>query len=540
MGRHSLWMSKVALQVSLILFVGGVTFGGVVVGSVAAYAATTPGKLPGFEGGAELVGRGVRYSSPVIAEIDGDTEDGKEIAVSTPDGILNVMKSDGTLLWSARLPNADCSEASSSNKAYGAPAVGALFGDGVQYVVAPYGGLGSRSCDGGVIAYRGSDGAVKWKFSTQAWAKKNKYGSSMFGVFGTPALADVDGNGKLEIGFGSFDRNVYLLEANGSVRWFYNAADTVWGSPTFANVDSDSNLEMIIATDISKNDRLVPPTKNGGFLYAFKTKKLPTRSKRLGFRNPKAFVWMTYLDQSLYSSPVVADVLPSNPGDEVVIESGCYFKRPSGKQYGDWIKVLDLKTGKVLKTLNAIACSPSSPSVADIDGDGQLEIVATTSGAKGLGGDGFSRVSAWKADNPDPIWSVVPYGTSSNDANGGHFLSPVIADLDGNGSLEVAVSNNGGVAILAAATGEQLSCPNSSCSGMGPFSQGAATNNTPAIGDVNNDGKLDLVAAGGSAATGKIYAWTNFSDSLGSDPGPDAANLTPWAMWRKNPARAAR
>ncbi len=528
-------MSNKTIRVSLTLLVGSALFG-----AVGAFAATTPETLPGFEGGAELVGRGVRYSSPVIAEIDGNVENGKEIAVSTPDGILNVMKSDGTLLWSARMPNADCASASSSNKAYGAPAVGALFGDGVPYVVAPFGGLGARKCDGGVIAYRGSDGTVKWTFSAQAWAKKNNYGSRLFGVFSTPALADVDGNGKLEIGFGGYDRNVYLLEAGGAVRWFYNAADTIWGSPTFANVDSDSNLEMILATDISKNDFIVPKTKNGGFVYAFKTKRLRSKSKRLSFRNPKAFVWKTYLEQSLYSSPVVADVLPSNSGLEVVIESGCYFRKPSGRHYGDWIKVLDLKTGKILKTLKTIACSPSSPSVADIDGDGQLEIIATTSGSTNIGGDGFSRVSAWKADNPEPIWSVVPYGSNRNDSGGGHFLSPVVADLDGNGSLEVVVSNNGGVVILAAATGDQLSCPNSECEGLGPFSQGGATNNTPAIGDVNNDGVLDLVAAGGSSTTGKIYAWTEFALGLGSDAGTGEAYATPWAMWRKNAERTAR
>ena len=487
----------------------------------------------------------MRYSSPVIAEIDGDATNGNEIAVTTPDGILNVTKSDGTLLWSVRLPSADCTGSTSGNKAYGAPAVGELFGDGVEYVVASYGGLGARTCDGGVAAYRGTDGAIKWNFSTQKNAKKNGYGSIMFGVFGTPALADVDGDGKLEVGFGSFDRNVYLLEASGVVRWFYNAADTVWGSPTFANVDSDSNLEMIIATDISRNDRLVPATKNGGFVYAFKTAKLTSngsaaKSKRLRFRNSKAYVWSTYLDQSIYSSPVVADVLASNPGKEVMIQSGCYFKRATGRYFGNWIKILSLKTGKVLQTLPTLTCSPSSPAIADIDDDGVLEIVATTSGATNLGGDGFSRVSAWKAASQTPMWSVIPYSNLRNDSNGGHFQSPVIADLDGNGSLEVAVTNNGGITILAAQTGEQLSCKSSfECNGLGTFSHGSSTNNSPAIGDVNKDGVLDLVAGGGSSS-GKIYAWTSFADGLGSAAGSGTAYATPWPMWRKNAARTAR
>ena len=154
--------------------------------------------------GVVLSGGDVQFSSPVVADIDGDPSNGLEAAVESADGTINVVKANGQPLWSASLPNRRCTAARNNNRAYSSPAVGILYGDGVPYVIAGYGGLGARACDGGVIAYRGSDGAEKWRFSTKKFARKAKFGASMHGVFGSPAVADVDGDGKLEVGFGSF------------------------------------------------------------------------------------------------------------------------------------------------------------------------------------------------------------------------------------------------------------------------------------------------------------------------------------------------
>src|SRR5690606_25084990 len=155
------------------------------------------------------------------------------------------------------------------------------------------------ACDGGVVAYRGSDGKERWRFSTKRFARKARFGTNHHTVYSTPALADTNGDGTLEIGFGSFDRNVYLLTASGRVRWYYNAADTVFSSPAFVNVDSDRHLEMVIGTDISRNRALRPPTRDGGNLYALKTRRPRGRSKRISFRDRRAYAWLRPLDQVL-------------------------------------------------------------------------------------------------------------------------------------------------------------------------------------------------------------------------------------------------
>ncbi len=489
--------------------------------------------------GALLSGKPVTYSSPVIAEIDGDSSNGKEVAVGGSDGILYVYKADGSQLWSKKLPISGC--ARKTNTILSSPAVGELFGDGVPYVVVGYGGIGMQRCEGGVAAFRGSNGAKKWLLNLRRYSRKAKFWAINHSVFSTPALADVDGDGQLEIGFGSFDRNVYLLNADGSVRWFYQAADTVWSSASFASIDENSSLEMVIGTDISQNKLLKPPTPNGGYMYAFKTAR--TKSKSLYFRSAENYHWQSEFDQVVFSAPVIADVISENAGAEVIVQSGCYFPEGTNNKRGRWVKILSLSSGSVLRTLEIATCSASSPAVADLDQDGVLEIIVTVNGSKSLGGDGSGRILAYKPESSQTLWSVVPRSQGRNDAFIGHFSSPVVADLDNNGSLEVVATNASSLVILNGQDGTQLSCDDKECSnGKAAFRAAGGMRGTPAIGDLNGDGILELVTAGAARSSGKngaIYVWTNLQNILGSASGPATPNSSPWPMSRGNSNRTA-
>ena len=521
--------------------------------SFSAVAQDNPDALPGWVRGTSvgsdgkeiqgitLNGQAVLYSSPVIADVDGNPGNGLETVTGTSDGIISVHRADGLLLWTAELPNHSCNKAGDTNKLLASPAVGDIFGNGVPHVVAGYGGVPNRSCEGGVIALRGTDGQVAWNFSTNKNAKKFKYGVPVgYAVVSAPALADTDGDGKMEIGFGSFDRNVYLLNADGSLRWFYNAADTIWGSAAFANVDRDPKLEMIMGTDISANKRLKPVTKNGGFVYAFKTES--RNNKRISFRDKSAYVWQSYLPQVMYTSPVVADVLPS-AGDEIIVLSGCFFPQGSNNKDGKWIKILKGSTGKVIQTLPINACSSSQAAVGDIDDDGKLEIVATVNGAKNIGGDGSSRIVAFNPEDTTPIWSIIPYDKGRNDEYGGNFMSPVIADVDGNGSLEVLAGNGESVSIFNGRDGAALTCQTRGC-GDKPFilETGGTLHSTPAIADVNLDGVLDIIAASNDKTSNKggLFGWTNMQDFITSPAGNQSPNSAPWPMYRGNANHTAK
>ncbi len=503
-------------------------------------------------------------SSPVIADIDGNPSNHKEVAVVTGDGYLHVRKADGSALWPPvpLLPSPCTLPQSDDLGGHSTPAVGELLGDGVPYIVVGYGTILPSNCDGGIVAVNGKTGQIAWRFSLRTWGQQEyNYPEPMYGVVNGIVLADADNDGKMEIAFGGLDRNLYLLSAvspNGyKVRWYYHAADTVWSTPIFYNVDNDPDLELIAATDISANPSLIPPTQDGGFLYAFDAAE----------RNPKriapfsGYIWRTFFDQTLYSSPAIGDVLDSNPGNEIVIGSGCFFPESSIEtpitKRGRWVKIIRPNDGAVLQTLNAPECVESSPALGDIDGDGKLEIVVNV-GWQGDDGIPHSETIAWDPENPTPKWRAIPYSANYdidpnkrfNDPNGGSFQSPVIADINGDGILEVITANFWSVVILRGYDGVQLTCDLSPYCGTRPSLYAWYTlKSTPAVGDINGDGILDIVIGGGHIfvngpnasppITAHLYAWTNLASVFPPQPVPSgyqtqAAYSAPWPQFRRS------
>ncbi len=453
--------------------------------------------------------RGLGGTRPVAADINGNPSDGLEIAVTTTDGHLHVFSSSGTLLWSAAAPNAGCAAAPLTDKLYTSPVVGDLFGNGTPHVVIGYGGFRGKPCDGGIAAYNGATGERVWTFSIKDWAKRKAFFAFRNSVYATPTLADVDGNGRLEIGFGSFDRNVYLLNSNGSVRWYYNAADTVFSSPAFADLGGGPDLEMIIGTDISKNTRLKPPTRNGGYLYALKAGVDVAPGTVFTFRSGAIQEWRRSFNQTIQASPVVADIIPDSPGLEVVTGAGCFFPQGRGDRKGKWYKVLSASSGRVLRTLKVTACTPTGPAVGDINGDGLPDVVATVSGSATTGGDGTSHLIAWTPATNSILWDIQPRLGKRTDSRAGELNRvPVLADLTGDGIPEVLVNYHRGVVIVAGATGVQYTCDSSNCSK--PLLQtDAILQGSPAVADTDGDGRLEIIVLGRRHKQNSVIRWQN-------------------------------
>ncbi|MCB0329145.1 MAG: VCBS repeat-containing protein [Bdellovibrionales bacterium] len=496
------------------------------------------------------------FSSPTTYDLDGDPSNGKEVIVATANGRVYAFHLDGAVYWQATTPNFDCPNAGPTNKVLSSPAVGALRGDGVPYVVIGYGGIGVSSCGGGVVTLNGRTGEQVGVFNV----KKDSPSENIYTVFSTPGLYDTDGDGTLEIGFGGFSRKIYLLANNGKkLIWSLITGDTVWSSPAFAKFNGELNASMVIGTDISRNDRLIPPTPNGGYLYRLQTvfgtsgtgrvctkiknkrkkkrciKRQQTRSTRgetkyFGFRDAGAYDWYEEFDQTVFSAPIVAELLPDVNGREIVVGTGCFFPQDSSDKRGKSIYIYS-NGGKRKQTLDAPGCNESSPTVADLDGDGDLEVVATFNA--GGSNHGLGYVVAWEPVTGIELWRTAPVN-SGNDSNGAFKMSAIAGDLNGDGADEVVVLNSGAAHILNGRTGSPLTCDSQICrGGEARLRVGNTGRNTPVMTDIDGDGDLELLVASGDT----VYLYDDFTNVLGSQAGSNSPFSTTWPEWRGNPAK---
>jgi hypothetical protein len=405
------------------------------------------------------------WSSPAVGDINNDGD--VDAVMSTPGGTVVAVSSSGATLWRTKIPRIDCPDAPSSDRVYSTPAIGSLSGDGRQQVVLGYGGFKGKDCEGGVVAFHGDTGEVAWNFRISRWSRNKKVWVYRNSVVSTPLIQDLDGDGYQEVVFGSWSRYVYVLNHLGKVNLAVHTADTVWSSPIVLNTAPRKTI--VIGSDISRNDAL--KTKDGGNLFFID----PLSSRSLiGFPDSTRVLKTVYLDQVLFSSPVVADVDPNSTGDEVIIGSGCYFK---GK--GSWVKVVSATTGKVLHTLPVARCSASTPAVGDLNGDGVKDIVSWVS----TGNDGRAIAYSLASGVPEVLWEKSVDKPVA-------FQSPVV--LEGTKPI-VLLGASKFVEIINGETGQTIDTLSTGVFGFGNI---VAT-------DFNKDGIPDLVVGGTSRTRGE-------------------------------------
>lgn len=152
----------------------------------------------------------------------------------------------------------------------------------------------------------------------------------------------------------------------------------------------------------------------------------------------------------------------------------------------------------------------SSPKLADLDGDGRLEIVqATASGSLyAIRGDG-SDADGFPVRLPARI-----YGPRSGTLSGGYTSlvgTPAVADIDGDGASEIVVADLEGFISVFAADGQMRpgwprEFPRDELPAARPnrrVEDGFFA--SPVLHDLNGDGTMEIVVPG---MDGRLYAYT--------------------------------
>jgi hypothetical protein len=328
--------------------------------------------------------------------------------------------------------------------------------------------------------------------------------------FASPVVSDLDDDGQQEIILGDLIANqVEVFDAAQIYLpgWPKVVGGGIKSAVAVADLDNDGDQEIIVGAE-------------NGTLYAW----------HHDGRDVAGWPVVVNPEFRILATPAVGDLNGDNVPEVVVpLANGqVYAFKANGKPLAGWpVSIGGVEDQYSSQVIN------SSPQIADLDKDGQVEIV-TGSTDKNLYVFDASGNSVWSFSTGDMILST-PYIAEIDASSSGlevafgsgdgyfYFLnsdgellwkritgwtlrsSPTGADLDGDGDLELMIGGDD----------DKLWAwhHNGSLVAGWPRAAEADLFSSPAVGDIDGDGDLEVVIGSDSA---KVYAW-HADGSLVSD-----------------------
>jgi outer membrane protein assembly factor BamB len=393
----------------------------------------------------------------------------------------------------------------------GSACIGPIEAAGVPAVI-----FGTSLGESRLLVLRGDTGAEVWSSD----AAKGRFDASC-------RLADVDADGRPEIiaPLSSAGQVLAFDAVSGQRLWraAAPAGETIEGAPWVGTLEGRAHV--VAATSAGRV--LVIDASDGRITYNLKVASGP-----------------------ILAGPIVADVSGTGILDVVVVTSGespavrCVDSRDGRERWSfalsaratqgaaladldadgapdlaiatsdGVVTALNARSGLPLWQITAGDPGPVSPTViADLDGDGKLEVVA-----------GGRRVSALASDGT-VRWSVPASDVNPRDAVVGGLA---IADLDADGVPDVAFVTAGG--LFRALNGRDGAVVSHLDVGVNVDQRAEGTAHGVTIADLTGDGRLDAFlvvgvrAGSGSGASGMAVCLSGFA---GTGPGWTQAQHDP-------------
>ena len=266
-------------------------------------------------------------------------------------------------------------------------------------------------------------------------------------VIASPIVADLDGDGQLEIAVGSWDGYFYVTDTwlRDRPGWPRYSPAGFFSTPAAADLDGDGRAEIVVGSEVGKV-----------FVWRADGRDLPP--------------WPLDLRHRIWAGPLLLD----GPAIAILGPYQMFMLDIRGRPMRGWPQ-------PALGWGDATAAS-----------DGEILAVATL--AEGvpparLGLKDAGAVHAWRLDGR-PLPGFPVRLTADADS------SPALADLDGDGRAEIIVGDDAGLLHVLDQQGRELP-------GF-PAQTGSLIEASPAIADLDGDGWLDIVAG---SWDGRMYAW---------------------------------
>jgi uncharacterized protein (DUF2141 family) len=308
--------------------------------------------------------------------------------------------------------------------------------------------------------------------------------------YNAPAVADLDGDGDrdLLVGVigGAYDptltagENLYYLEQTTPgdyavrTRAFIDQLDVgSESSPALADLDGDGDLDLIIGNKIE------PGNSGGGALFFFRN---VGSARAPSFRAGGRIV----VPAAYHYAPALADLDGDGKPDLILgtWQNAVQFYRGDGTAGQPHFTLVD----SALVTLTR--GSHATPFLADLDGDGDLDMVV---------GEGSGSINYYRNDGTRSAPRFTLVSDEWLGLRPGRRSVPRLVDLDGDGKLDLVVGTENGRPMILRNTGTRTE----PAFAADPVELDWPPLTAPAFADLDGDGRLDLLL--GNAGGGLLY-----------------------------------